>query len=211
MSKCGSPGQMANCPQQFPRVRRHSMKWADRCVQNKSHCTIWMPWRKMWTMVKRDLPGGWCCTHSHPVENQDWDRFRTGHPKRRCVATGSQHWQESARQPILDVKSWFCSVLLRVLCQHPCLAFPERSSSQTSDFPRMWRCPPEDQGSFQPSQSSSQLCRSQRRHSRQLTRCQLGQIVIHPMSGSCSHVSGYSAARVPPDVLDALEEDFGPQ
>ena len=23
------PGQMAKCPQQFPRVRRHSMKWAD--------------------------------------------------------------------------------------------------------------------------------------------------------------------------------------
>ena len=41
------PGQKAKWPQQFPRVRRHSMKWADGYLQNKSPCKIWMRLRKI--------------------------------------------------------------------------------------------------------------------------------------------------------------------
>ena len=47
------------------------------------------------------FPGGWCCTHSHPREPHD--RFRTGHPNCRCVATGSQHWQA---QRLLQCQTW---------------------------------------------------------------------------------------------------------
>ena len=42
-------GQTTICPTQFPRVRRHSMKWADWCAKNKSQCMIRTRW---WTMVK---------------------------------------------------------------------------------------------------------------------------------------------------------------
>ena len=68
-----------------------SKQLAEGCVQQKSHCTLWMRWRGIWTVVKRHFPGGWCCTQSHPEEPHH--RFRTGHLTCRCVATGSQLWQ----------------------------------------------------------------------------------------------------------------------
>ena len=55
----------------------------------------------VWQVCRAVLPGGWCCTHSHPEEPHD--RFRTGHPKCRCVAKGSQHWQaETDALPDMD-------------------------------------------------------------------------------------------------------------
>ena len=96
---------------------RHSKQWGEGCVQQKSHCVLWVRWRRIWTVVKRHFPGGWCCTKSHPEETHD--RFRTGHPTCRCVATGSQHWQTQRQVHGLSCSSRF--VRLSQVCE-PALA-----------------------------------------------------------------------------------------